>query len=174
MEKQKQLISDPSDKAGAPANHVRPLRQPTGRLLLLNGPNLNMLGHRDPAQYGTFTLADVENLVRETAGLFGFATDCFQSNHEGDLIDRIHAAMMLSDGILLNAGALTHTSYALRDAIELCGLPVMEIHISDIQKRELFRQVSVIHDVCHGQVAGLGLDSYRLATEQICRYLKGK
>lgn len=149
-------------------------RQPAGRLFLLNGPNLNMLGRRDPAQYGTFTLADVEYLVQATAAQCGFQADCYQSNHEGDLIDRIHAAMTGYEGILINAGALTHTSYALRDAIELCGLPVMEVHISDIHKREPFRQISVIHAVCCGQIAGFGLDSYRLAVEQLCKILKGK
>lgn len=143
------------------------------RLLLLNGPNLNMLGRRDPKQYGTFTLADVEQLTRETAVSHGWELDCFQSNHEGDLVDRIQQAIGVYEGILLNAGALTHYSYSLRDAIELCRLPVMEIHISDIQKREPFRQISVIHEVCCGQIAGLGLDSYRVGTDKLCRLLKG-
>ncbi|HAL73532.1 MAG TPA: type II 3-dehydroquinate dehydratase [Clostridiales bacterium] len=143
------------------------------RLLLINGPNLNMLGKRDPAKYGIFTLADVEKLTREVAAAQGYDLDCFQSNHEGDLVDRIQQAMGVYDGILLNAGALTHYSYALRDAIELCRLPVMEIHISDIHKREPFRSISVIHPVCCGQVAGFGIDSYRLGTEQLCRLLKG-
>jgi len=144
------------------------------RLLLLNGPNLNMLGRRDPEKYGTFTLTDVEELTRATAMGEGFTLDCFQSNHEGALVDRIQQAMDHYAGILLNAGALTHYSYALRDAIELCRLPVMEIHISDIHKREPFRSISVIHPVCCGQVAGFGIDSYRLGTEQLCRLLKGK
>ena len=144
------------------------------RLLLLHGPNLNMLGRRDPRQYGTFTLADVERLTVATASAAGFAIDCFQSNHEGFLIDRLHAAMGGYAGILLNAGALTHYSYALRDAIDLISIPVMEIHISDIHKREAFRQVSVIHAVCCGQIAGFGLDSYRLGTVQLCRMLLAK
>lgn len=143
------------------------------RLLLLNGPNLNMLGRRDPKQYGTFTLADVEQLTRETAASQGWELDCSQSNHEGDLVDCIQQAIGVYDGILLNAGALTHYSYALRDAIELCRLPVIEIHISDIHKREPFRQISVIQAVCCDQVAGLGLDSYRVGTEKLCRLLKG-
>jgi 3-dehydroquinate dehydratase II len=145
----------------------------TDRLLLLNGPNLNMLGRRDPRQYGAFNLAAVEALTRETAERFGMAVDCFQTNHEGCLIDRIHEAIGQYDGILINAGAWTHTSYALRDALELTELPAMEVHISDIYKREPFRRVSVIHDVCVGQVVGLGLDSYRVAAEQLCRRLKG-
>ena len=144
------------------------------RLLLLHGPNLNMLGRRDPRQYGTFTLADVENLTVATAAAAGFTVDCYQSNHEGSLIDRLHAAMGCYAGILLNAGALTHYSYALRDAIDLIQIPVMEIHISDIHKREAFRQVSMIHPVCCGQIAGFGLDSYRLGTGQLCRMLLAK
>jgi 3-dehydroquinate dehydratase-2 len=143
------------------------------KLLLINGPNLNMLGRRDPKQYGTFTLADAEALTGRTAAGLGWELDCYQSNHEGDLVDRIQQAIGIYDGILINAGALTHYSYALRDAIELYSQPVMEIHISDIQKREPFRQISVIHPVCCGQVAGFGIDSYRLGAEQLCRLLKG-
>ncbi|MEA4889471.1 MAG: type II 3-dehydroquinate dehydratase [Clostridiaceae bacterium] len=143
------------------------------RLLLLHGPNLNMLGRRDPRQYGTFTLKDVETLVVQTAARYAFSVDCFQSNAEGDLIDRIQQAMDVYDGILINAGALTHTSYALRDAIELCNLPVLEIHISDIHKREPFRRISVIQPVCCGQIAGFGLDGYRMAADHLCRRLKG-
>ena len=143
------------------------------RLLLLNGPNLNMLGRRDPRQYGTFTLQTVEQLTRETAKRFGMTVDCYQSNHEGCLIERVHDAISHYAGILINAGAWTHTSYALRDAIELTSLPAVEVHISDIYKREPFRRISVIHDVCISQVVGLGLDSYRVATEQLCRHLGG-
>jgi len=128
-------------------------------LLLVNGPNLNLLGRRDPTQYGTFTLAEVESRTREAAHAVGYALDCFQSNHEGELVDLIQAAHVHYAGILLNAGALTHYSYALRDAIDACKIPVMEIHISDIAKREPFRQLSVIHPVCAGQVKGLGLNS---------------
>jgi len=145
----------------------------TNKLLLLHGPNLNMLGRRDPRQYGTFTLADVEALVGAVAVRYGFNVDCFQSNYEGALIDRIQQAIGCYDGILFNAGALTHTSYALRDAIDLCGLPVLEIHISDIHKREPFRQISVIQPVCCGQIAGFGLDGYRMGAERLCRQLKG-
>jgi 3-dehydroquinate dehydratase-2 len=151
------------------------MNDPSGRkrLLLLNGPNLNMLGRRDPRQYGTFTLQTAEALTRETAAGCGCDVDCFQTNHEGALIDRIHDAIGRYDGILINAGAWTHTSYALRDAIELTALPAVEVHISDIYKREPFRRISVIHDVCIGQVVGLGLDSYRVATEKLCSHLKG-
>lgn len=137
------------------------------RLLLLNGPNLNLLGQRDPKQYGQFTLADVETKTRGTANEMGFALDCFQSNHEGDLVDIIQAAAERYAGIVLNAGALTHYSYALRDAIEACRIPVMEVHISDIALREPFRQLSVIHPVCVGQVKGLGLNSYLVGTREL-------
>ncbi len=146
----------------------------THRLLLINGPNLNLLGKRDPRQYGTFTLADVEALTRQSAATLGWELDCYQSNHEGDLVDHIQQAMGGYDGILLNAGALTHYSYALRDVIEVCAMPVMEIHISDIHKREPFRQLSVIEPVCREQIAGFGLDSYRIGTEKLCSLLKGQ
>lgn len=144
------------------------------KLLLINGPNLNMLGHRDPEHYGRFTLADVEKLSRETAMKDGFQMDSFHSNHEGDLIDRIQQAIDVYDGILINAGALTHYSYALRDAIELFTGPVLEIHISNIMEREEFRRISVISAVCAAQVMGLGLDSYRKGVEKICAILKGE
>jgi 3-dehydroquinate dehydratase-2 len=164
------VAASPAEQAAA----ARTAEPAARRLLLLNGPNLNMLGKRDPRQYGNFTLADVERLTVEVADAEGFAVDCFQSNHEGDLVDRIQAAIGSYAGILINAGALTHYSYALRDAIDLTRLPVMEIHISDIHKREPFRQVSVIHPVCCGQIAGFGIDSYRLGTEQLCRLLLAK
>jgi 3-dehydroquinate dehydratase II len=144
------------------------------KLLLINGPNLNMLGQRDPGIYGTFTLDDVEALSRRTAAEYGCELHCFQSNHEGGLIDRIQQAIGRYDGILINAGALTHYSYALRDALELLQVPVMEVHISDISKREEFRRLSVIRPVCSGFVAGLGLDSYRVAIEMICGLIKEK
>lgn len=144
----------------------------TERLLLMNGPNLNLLGRRDPTQYGTFTLADVESRTREAAHAVGYALDCFQSNHEGELVDLIQAASARYAGILLNAGALTHYSYALRDAIDACQIPVMEIHISDIAQREPFRQLSVIHPVCAGQVKGLGLQSYIVGTKELAAILE--
>lgn len=144
------------------------------KLLLINGPNLNLLGQRNPKHYGRFSLADVEKLSRETAMKFGFQLDSYQSNHEGDLVDRIQQAVGVYDGILINAGALTHYSYSLRDALELFPGPAVEIHISNIREREPFRQVSVIHPVCSDQVMGLGLNSYREGVERICRFLKGE
>jgi chorismate mutase/prephenate dehydratase len=144
------------------------------RLLLLNGPNLNMLGRRDPTQYGNFTLVDVETAVREAAGKRGYELTAEQSNHEGTLIELIQQAHASCSGVLLNAGALTHYSYALRDAIADCGVPVMEIHISDIHKREPFRRISVIEPVCAAQISGLGFNSYLVALEQLCDLLAGR
>ncbi|NLC84534.1 MAG: type II 3-dehydroquinate dehydratase [Ruminococcaceae bacterium] len=144
------------------------------RLLLLNGPNLNMLGRRDPTQYGNFTLIDVETAVREAAGKYGYELTAEQSNHEGTLVELIQQARESCDGILLNAGALTHYSYALRDAIADCGVPVMEIHISNIHKREPFRRISVIEPVCAAQISGLGFNSYLVALEQLCDLLAGR
>lgn len=163
-EADRSLRPDPNTESTAPSR----------RILLLNGPNLNLLGHRDPRQYGTFTLADVEARTRMAAHLSHFALDCFQSNHEGDLIDVIQVASGRYAGILFNAGALTHYSYALRDAIDACGIPVYEIHISDIALREPFRQVSVIHPVCAGQVKGLGLDSYTVGAQELISLIEKK
>ena len=142
------------------------------RLLLLNGPNMNMLGMRDPAQYGHWTLTDVEDDTRKAAMARGFRLDAVQSNYEGRLIDLIQEARLRYDGILLNAAAFTHTSIALRDAIEACGIPVYEVHMSDIHKREPFRRLSVIEPVCQAQISGLGLKSYLVALEQLCDQLE--
>ena len=144
------------------------------RLLLLNGPNMNLLGMRDPTQYGHWTLADVENETRNAAMTRGFKLDAMQSNHEGRLIDLIQEARLRYDGILLNAAALTHTSIAIRDAIEACSIPVYEVHMSDIQKREPFRRLSVIEPVCRAQISGLGLKSYLVALEQLCDWLEDR
>jgi len=130
------------------------------RILLLNGPNLNMLGKRDATHYGNFTLSDVEKKVTEEAAALGIEVDCFQSNHEGALIDVIQLASQTSQGIVFNPGAFTHYSYAIRDAIDACGIPVVEVHISDIHSREDFRRISVIEPVCVAQIAGRGIMSY--------------
>lgn len=144
------------------------------RLLLLNGPNMNLLGRRDPAQYGRWTLADVEDESRKAALDRGYGLDAFQSNYEGKLVDLIQEARWRYDGILLNAAALTHYSVALRDAIDACGIPVIEVHMSDIKKREPFRQHSVIEPVCRAQISGLGLKSYLVAVDRLCDILEGK
>lgn len=142
------------------------------KLLLINGPNLNMLGKRDPEQYGNFTLKDAEELSEKTAFERGFDLDCFQSNHEGRIIDKIHEAMDLYDGIIINPGAFTHYSHAIADALELSGLPVAETHISDISEREDFRKISVIARVSAIRVKGMGLLSYKFAVQGLCDYIQ--
>lgn len=139
-------------------------------VLLVNGPNLNMLGKRDPEQYGTFTLSDVEKAFSEKAEELGVEARFFQSNGEGELCSAIHEALDYASGIVINAGAYTHYSYALLDALALTKLPVMEVHISDIHSREPFRRVSVIQSACVGQVCGLGIRSYTVGLERLVRH----
>ena len=131
----------------------------------MNGPNLNMLWVRDPAIYGTDTLEAIEEMVRAYGAEHGCEVDCFQSNHEGALIDRLHAAHGNYDGIVYNPGAHTHYSYALRDAVGSIDVPVAEVHISDVDAREPFRAVSVIAPACVAQVKGLGAAGYRVALD---------
>ena len=130
------------------------------KFLLLNGPNLNMLGTREPDIYGHETLADVEAACARRCAELGVEMDSFQSNHEGALIDAIQQAMGAYDAIVYNPGAHTHYSYAIHDAITSVDVPVVEVHISDISKREDFRKTSVLADACIAQVAGLGTGSY--------------
>ena len=130
------------------------------RMLLLNGPNLNMLGVRDPAIYGADTLEAIEQMVVDHGAERGVQVDCFQSNHEGALVDRLHQAHGRYDGIVYNPGAHTHYSYALHDAVECIDVPVVEVHISDISKREEFRRHSVIASACVAQVKGKGKAGY--------------
>lgn len=138
------------------------------RILLLNGPNLNLLGLRDPAVYGATTLPELELRFRGWAAALGVTqVDAFQSNHEGQLIDRIHAARTTADGIVFNPGAYTHTSYALHDAIEAVGVPTVETHISDIEEREEWRRTSRIRPACVHAVYGRGIDSYRWALSHL-------
>ncbi|MBH0229842.1 type II 3-dehydroquinate dehydratase [Halobacillus yeomjeoni] len=134
------------------------------RLILLNGPNLNMLGKREPETYGRKTLKDVVRLVKDTAWEKGYEVEDYQSNHEGDLVDRIQMAEDNAAGILFNPAAYTHTSIALRDAISSINIPVIEVHISNVHQRETFRHHSMLAPVCAGQIVGFGIDGYRLAT----------
>ena len=136
------------------------------RFLIMNGPNLNLLGIRAPEIYGRKTYDDLCAYIEEKASQLGVEVDFYQSNHEGDLIDRIHSAMQVYDGIILNAGAYTHYSYALHDAIEGVPIPVAEVHISDIDTREDFRRISVIRPACLFTISGKGFDSYTDALEQ--------
>ncbi|MEO9464235.1 type II 3-dehydroquinate dehydratase [Sulfitobacter pontiacus] len=141
-------------------------------ILILNGPNLNLLGTRQPEVYGKTTLADVEALCREKAKTLGFDVAFEQSNHEGALIDLIHAAKGKHSGIVLNAGAYTHTSIALMDAIASVELPVVEVHLSNIHAREEFRHRSYIAPVALGQICGFGAQGYLMALDALKAHLK--
>lgn len=135
------------------------------RVLFLNGPNLNLLGQREPEVYGRTTLADIEVRVRELAAKMGVEVEFRQSNWEGQLVDWIHEARGIFAGIVLNAGAYTHTSIALRDAIAAAGVPTVEVHLSNVHAREEFRHHSMIAPVCRGVIAGFGVMSYLLGLE---------
>lgn len=135
-------------------------------ILVLNGPNLNLLGTREPGIYGTRTLADIERELSEIAARHGARLMCFQSNSEGALVDRIHAARHEGvDFMIVNAGALTHTSIALRDALAGVAIPFVEVHLSNVYRREAFRHRSYLADIAEGSIVGLGAAGYRLALE---------
>ncbi|CZF86054.1 MULTISPECIES: type II 3-dehydroquinate dehydratase [Grimontia] len=137
-------------------------------ILVMNGPNLNMLGQREPGLYGHSTLADVEQLCRDTGELLGVVVECFQSNHEGELIEALHKAGRAVKegkmiGVVFNAGAYTHTSIALYDAIKAAEVPVIELHISNVHARESFRHHSYLSPVAEGVIVGFGIEGYALA-----------
>lgn len=131
------------------------------RIALINGPNLNLLGTRQPEIYGDSTLADIEDACRSWAAEVGATIDTFQSNHEGDIIDRLHAANEDAEGVVINPGAYSHYSYAIRDAIEAIDVPTVEVHLSDITAREEWRRHSVVSEVCAAAIYGRGVDGYR-------------
>jgi 3-dehydroquinate dehydratase-2 len=137
------------------------------RVLLLHGPNLNLLGTREPEVYGTATLGDLEDRCRRWANGLGIGLDTAQSNHEGELIDALHSAMGHYDAVIFNPGALSHYSYALHDAIAATGLPVVEVHLSDITAREPWRAVSVVSAACAASISGEGAEGYRRALEML-------
>ncbi len=143
------------------------------KILIINGPNLNMLSIRNTSVYGSKTLQDINQEVAEAAGQEGVSVEFFQSNHEGAIIDCIHGAYGTCDGLIINPGAYSHYSIAIRDAIEAVCLPVIEVHLSNIYSREEFRRHSVISEVCMGQICGLGYQGYIHALRALNQYLKG-
>ncbi|MFA5843391.1 MAG: type II 3-dehydroquinate dehydratase [Coriobacteriia bacterium] len=144
------------------------------KVLVMNGPNLGALGSREPDVYGTTTLEDIERMVRERAADLEVDVAFVQSNHEGELIDAIHAARGVYDAMVFNPGAFTHYSYALRDAVSSVELPVVEVHLSNIAAREGFRRESVIAPACLGQVSGFGPHSYVLGLEATVAAVAGR
>ncbi|WP_036479844.1 type II 3-dehydroquinate dehydratase [Myxosarcina sp. GI1] len=142
------------------------------KILVLHGPNLNLLGRREPEVYGSMTLESIEKLLLEEAKRLQVSISCLQSNHEGVLVDSIHEAIDKYQGILINPGAYTHTSVAIRDAFAAAMIPVVEVHLSNIYQREEFRHHSYIAPVAIGQISGFGADSYVLGLQALVNYLQ--
>ncbi|TLP73105.1 type II 3-dehydroquinate dehydratase [Nesterenkonia sphaerica] len=145
----------------------------TGRLLILHGPNLNLLGTREPNIYGSATLEDANDVCRAAADAAGFAVDIVQSNHEGALVDAIQAAQGTAEGIVINPAAYTHTSVAIADALGAVGLPVVEVHLSNVHAREAFRSHSYVSPRAAAVIAGAGIQGYRFAVEHLAALLRG-
>jgi len=137
----------------------------------LHGANLDQLGNRDPELYGTLTLGELEQRINDRARELGLEASCFQSNHEGDYIERLHSLRANADAALLNPGAWTHYAWAIRDALEIAAVPAVEIHLSDVQSREPWRRTSVIRELCFASVSGRGPDGYDDALELIAERL---
>jgi 3-dehydroquinate dehydratase-2 len=143
------------------------------RILVIHGPNLNLLGTREPDVYGATTLAEIDRALEAAGKEAGASLEFFQSNHEGELVERIQAAAGVADGILINPAGLTHTSVVLRDALLATGLPVVEVHLSNVHARESFRRTSLVSDVAVGVVCGFGPASYRLGLSGLLSHLQG-
>jgi 3-dehydroquinate dehydratase-2 len=137
-------------------------------ILLVNGPNLNLLGEREPDLYGRTSLGEIEALVRDACAAWNVEVKAFQSNHEGAIVDFLQEHRRGAKGVVVNPGAYTHTSYAIRDCLKALGVPVVEVHLSNVHAREEFRRTSVIAPVCRGQIVGLGMRGYLLAAEWLC------
>jgi 3-dehydroquinate dehydratase II len=142
------------------------------KILILHGPNLNLLGTREPEIYGSLTLSDIDAKLIELGKEFGAELKCLQSNHEGALIDALQDAQMWADGVLFNPGGYTHTSVALRDAISAIRIPVIEVHLSNVYAREEFRHTSMISAVCKGKILGFGWHSYTLGLRALVELLE--
>ena len=142
------------------------------KLLLINGPNLNLLGTREPEIYGSTTLADVEQMLSKQAAAAGHSLDCFQSNHEGAIVDALHDARGQVDFVIINPGAYTHTSIAIRDAFSATQLPFIEVHLSNIHARESFREHSYLSAIARGIIMGLGVNGYQLALAAAIEQIK--
>jgi len=147
------------------------LKGRTMKILIINGVNMNMLGFREPEKYGTMTLKDLEKDLYAFSFEIGIDIETFQSNFEGEIVEKIHNAKDLFDGIIINAGAYTHTSIAIRDAISAAGIPAVEVHMTNIYSREEFRHKSYIAPVCIGQISGFNADSYKLGLKGLADYL---
>jgi 3-dehydroquinate dehydratase-2 len=141
------------------------------KLIVINGPNLNMLGKREPELYGSMTLSEIEDKIKKLGDDLNLKAKCFQSNFEGEIESLIQSAGSEADGIILNAAAYTHTSVAIRDAVLCCGVPVVEVHLTNPHGREPFRRRSLLSDVCKGVIAGFGTQSYCLALLWFANYM---
>ena len=141
------------------------------RIEVMHGVNLDQLGRRDPDHYGSVTLTELELGISEAAAEVGLATRFFQTNHEGAFVEHLHGLAELADAVILNPGAWTHYSYAIRDALELTGLPAVEVHLSNVDEREPFRRQSVLGDLCLARIAGKGQDGYRDALSRLAQEL---